>query len=531
MKRETVTKLVLTLILTGMLAFAFNTQQAKCLATPPPTQWTKTYGGPEFDAATSVVQTSDGGYALAGATNSSGAGVLDAWLVKADVAGTMQWNKTYGGPEDDAAFHVIQTGDGGYALAGSSKSYGAGGQDFWLVKTDAAGNTQWNKTYGGTGDDSAASLVQTSDGGYALAGRTHSFGAGATDFWLVKTDAAGNTQWNKTYGGPEDDGGESLVQTSDGGYALAGETYSYGAGNFDFWLVKTDGAGTMQWNKTYGGAGIDVPLHVIQTSDGGYALAGYTGSYGAGGLDSWLVKTDPSGNMQWNRTYGGAGDDLTWSVVQTSEGGYGLAGQTNSYGAGGSDAWLVKADAAGTMQWNQTYGGPKDDAAISLIQTGDGGYAMAGYTSSYGAGSWDMWVIKVGPSPAQVIKARVEFEPETLNLKSKGKWITCFIELPKGYNASDIDVSTIMLNCTVPAASKFKVIWDCRHDKVMGLMVKFNRTQVEQFILNSIKVTGKWTTLKLTVTGSLKDGTQFQGTGGIRVIMPRAHHHPHNCHR
>jgi len=346
----------------------------------------KTYGGTGTDIAYSMVKTSDGGYALAGSTNSFGAGGNDFWLVKTDSLGNMLWNKTYGAAGDDVAYSVVQTSDGGYALAGTSNSWVPGdGYDMWLVKTDGSGNVRWSLTYGGTGLDVAYSVVQTKDGGYALAGYTNSFGAGGFDFWLVKTDSNGNMLWNKTYGGTGTDIAYSMVQTSDGGYALAGYTDSFGAGGADFWLVKTDASGNMLWNKTYGGTGADEAYSVVQTSDGGYALAGITNSFGAGGWDFWLVKTDMNGNMLWNKTYGGTGDDYASSMIQTSDGGYAIAGETISFGG----SWLVKTDANGNMLWNKTYGG----VAYSVVQTSDGGYALAGY-AGYGAGGYDFWLVR-----------------------------------------------------------------------------------------------------------------------------------------
>jgi hypothetical protein len=340
--------------------------------------WDRTYGGAGIDVAEALVQTGDGGYALAGYTNSSGAGYNDAWLVKTDSAGNMMWNQTYGGISDDYAFALVQTNDGGYALAGRTASLGAGHYDFWLVKTDAAGNAQWSRTYGGTVWDDAHALVQTTDGGYALAGTTQSFGAGYTDFWLVKTDELGNMQWNQTYGGTETDVAEALVQTGDGGYALAGNTMSFGAGYADSWLVKTDSSGNMQWNRTYGGAGIDVAEALVQTGDGGYALAGGTiFSFGSNSVDAYLVKTDASGNLVWNKIYGGTDSEYAYALLQTGDGGYALAGYSDDY-AGNYSAYLVKTDASGTMQWNKTYGGTNDNYAYGLVQTGDGGYALAG---------------------------------------------------------------------------------------------------------------------------------------------------------
>jgi hypothetical protein len=360
--------------------------------------WNRTYGGTSQDRAEALVQTSDGGYALAGYTASFGAGSYDYWLVKTDASGTMQWNKTYGGTINEWAYALVQTTDGGYALAGETRSFGASNYNYWLVKTDASGNMQWNQTYGGTSDDRANALVQTTDDGYALAGYTASFGAGLFDFWLVKTDSSGNMQWNKTYGGTNHDYALDLVQTTDDGYALAGYTYSFGAGNLDCWLVRTDANGNIQWNQTYGGTSADYANALVQTSDGGYAIAGFTASFGAGIWDYWLVKTDASGTMQWNKTYGGTNHDYAYALVQTTDDGYALAGTTSSFGAGSSDFWLVKTDASGTMQWNQMYGGTNSDYAKALVQTSDGGYAIAGGILSFGAGDYDYWLVKTDAS-------------------------------------------------------------------------------------------------------------------------------------
>jgi hypothetical protein len=263
------------------------------------------------------------------------------------------FEETYGGTNKDYAQSAIATSDGGYAIAGYTASFGAGGGDFWLVKTDSAGNEQWNRTYGGIGVDVGHSVVQTSDGGYAIAGETYYGYPDSVDFWLVKTDSAGNEQWNQTYGGTTDDFGTSVVQTSDGGYAIAGRTNSYGVGN-DFWLVKTDAAGNSQWNQTYGGTNYEEVHSVVQTSDGGYAIAGHTTSYGAGDYDVWLVKTDASGTVQWTQAYGGTGTDYWGIVVETSDGGYAIAGITWSYGAGNEDFWLVNTGVGSGLAWTDS---------------------------------------------------------------------------------------------------------------------------------------------------------------------------------
>jgi hypothetical protein len=325
------------------------------------------------------------------------------------------WARTYGGPEHDRAFSLIATSDGGYALAGTTESPGAGDLDFWLVKTDSVGNLEWNRTYGGPGDEVARSLVATSDGGYAVAGvwntdtdywLDHYFGG---DIWLVKTDKLGNMQWNKTYGAADFTVARSLIVTSDGGYALAGSTGDLDSGVHDFWLVKTDSVGNAEWNRTYGGADDEEAYSLIATSDGGYALAGFKGIPHRS-ADFWLVKTDSYGNEQWSRTYGGAGEDFAYSLVATSDGGYALAGYWNYYYTLGildmglllhGDCYLVKTDALGNMEWNRTYGGAALDGAYSLLETPDRGFALAGYCD-YSIGfkidgsvrTSDIWLIK-----------------------------------------------------------------------------------------------------------------------------------------
>jgi hypothetical protein len=262
-----------------------------------------------------------------------------------------EWSRTFGGAEDDfadkddEAHSVQQTSDGGYILAGWTESY-AGEFDFWLVKTDSNGNKEWDKTFGGDSNAEAHSVQQTSDGGYILAGLTS---YGADDFWLVKTDSNGNKEWDKTFGGDRDDEAHSVQQTSDGGYILAGCTCSYGGGD-DFWLVKTDSNGNKEWDKTFGEDSYHERAYSVQqTSDGGYILAGWTYS-GAYICDFWLVKTDSNGNKEWDKTSRGDSDkERAWSVQQTSDGGYILAGETDACGADESDVWLSKLEGTGEV--------------------------------------------------------------------------------------------------------------------------------------------------------------------------------------
>jgi hypothetical protein len=361
----------------------------------PSSHFCKAIGGKNNDGGYSLIQTSDGGYAIAGDTKSFGAGNWDVYVVKLDATGNLQWTRTIGGENEDLGHSLIQTSDGGYVIAGHTKSFGAGDWDVYVVKLDATGNLQWTRTIGGENEDLSLSLIQTSDGGYALAGATRSFSAGEDDVYVVKLDANGNLQWTKTIGGPNRDWSSSLIQTSDGGYAIAGYTKSFGVGGADVYVVKLDANGNLQWTKTIGEPADEVGFSLIQTSDGGYAIAGYTSSFGAGSWDVYVVKLDANGNLQWTKTIGGKGWEAGHSLIRTSDGGYAIAGTTTSFGAGGWDVYVVKLDASGNLQWTKTIGGPKEDWGASLIQTSDGGYAIAGHTRSFGVGDWDVYVVKL----------------------------------------------------------------------------------------------------------------------------------------
>lgn len=370
-------------------------------AQPPATLWTKTFGGTNIDVGHAVQQTVDGGYIIAGYTRSYGMmSGRNAWLIKADPLGNEEWNNAFGGDNDEEAYAVQQTTDGGYVIGGYTKSFGMGGNDVLLIKTDSAGNSQWIRTFGGAQDDEGYGLQQTTDGGYIIAGVTSSFGAGSRDLWLIKTDAAGNEEWNRTLGGFGSDGARSVHQTSDGGFIITGWTFSYGPGFLgNAWLVKTSSTGIPEWNQVFGGNDVERGYSVRQSTDGGYILTGYTGSSGAGLYDMLLIKTDDSGNTQWNKTFGGSGRDYGHSVKQTTDGGYIITGYTLSFGAGGDDLWVVKTDSAGNEQWSSTYGGSSSDIGYDVQQTFDGGYIITGHTLSYGAGLHDVFLIRLAAPP------------------------------------------------------------------------------------------------------------------------------------
>jgi hypothetical protein len=309
-------------------------------------------------------------------------GTASAWSSEHQLTTVASFSVTFGGDDCDEGNSVQQTSDGGYIVAGWTKSYGAGGWDVWLIKTDASGNKVWDRTFGGTGDDGGNSVEQTSDGGYIIVGCTGSYGAGASDIWLVKTDASGNEVWDKTFGDSLDDFGFSVRQATDGGYIIAGCADAQTRG----WLIKTDAMGNKTWDLTL--PAMLIGGSVQQTSDGGYVITG------AGSGNAQLVKTDSSGSVVWERSFGGADDDWGNSVRQTFDGGYIITGGTMSSGAGGEDVWLIKTDASGDKVWDRTFGSTGDDAGNSVQQTSDGGYIVTGYSWSYGVGGQDVWLIK-----------------------------------------------------------------------------------------------------------------------------------------
>jgi nicotinamide riboside kinase len=350
------------------------------------TLWSRAYGWGGYSGhGHSVQQTMDGGYIIAGEEWSVSAYDYFHWpdlcLVRTNSAGDTLWSRSYGGEigeEAEMGYSVQQTTDGGYIVAGMTASYGAGLADVYLLKTDSLGDTLWSRTYGGSGHDYGYSVQQTTDGGYIVAGYTGSFGSGAADVYLIKTDSLGNTLWSRAYGGSDDDYGYSVQQTTDGGYIVAGLTHSFGAGGGDVFVVKTHNNGGTLWSRTYGGSYEDRGSSVQQTTDGGYVVAGFTESHGPGDFDVYLIKTDSLGDTLWSRTYGGNDPDYGHSVQQTTDGGYIVAGQTYSFDADSADVFVVKTHENGDVFWSCFFGGSKEDLGSSVRETADGGYVVTG---------------------------------------------------------------------------------------------------------------------------------------------------------
>jgi hypothetical protein len=368
---------------------------------PEPILW-HTIGGEEYDSGNSIQHTSDGGYIIVGSTASYGAGGVnnnvyacdDAWLIKADSKGKEQWNRTFGGTKDDWGRSVQQTSDGGYIILGNTVSYGPAGMfqvnipapNIWLIKTDSEGNEQWNKTYGGTDYEFGESVQQTSEGGFIITGETWSFGAGESDLWLIKTDNTGEEKWNKTFGGKRRESGNSVLQTEDRGYIIVGA----GKG---VWLIKTDPDGNELLNKTFRGSeGIDI----LKTFDGGLIILGHIKAHSTSESDLLLIKTDSNFNEQWTKIFGGDYNDQARSILQTSDGGFIVAGELGYFWNLGNDIWLTKLNRNGSDEWDLTFGYTRFDQCNSVLQVTDNKYIIVGSTWFKNRRAEDLLILKIG---------------------------------------------------------------------------------------------------------------------------------------
>jgi len=372
-----------------------------------PRFWAKTCGGSESDYAYSIQQTSDGGYILAGGTASYGAGSTDMWVMKLHPDGTIAWQKAYGTGVLEEALSVQQTADAGYIVAGQTTVFATGESDIWILKLTCDGTITWQKGYGLARIPEQVSCIrQTVDGGYVVAGCTHNPRSASTDILILKLNSDGSAAWQKSYGGSDDDCAYSIQQTADAGYIVAGGTSSFGAGSDDIWVMNLNSDGTVAWQKTYGGSDWDRAYSIQQTVDAGYIVTGQTSSFGAGNTDIWVLKLNSDGTVAWQKTYGGSDADAAYSIQQTADAGYALTGETWSFGTdplrilrsgttNSGDIWILKLNSDGSVTWQKTYGGNGADSALSIDQTLDTGYIVAGVTSSFGAPSANLWVSKI----------------------------------------------------------------------------------------------------------------------------------------
>lgn len=422
---------------------------ASVIKAQPSLLWQKTYGGSGHEYAHKTIPTSDGGFAFVGYSESTNGDVSgnhggeDLWVAKTDASGAIQWSFLYGGTEDEEGFDLVQTYDGGFMVAGYSDSrdgdvvanHGAYGSDMWILKLTSAGALTWAKCFGGTDDEDATAIVKTQDGNFYVAGSTYSNDGDVSgnhsqyysDFWVIKIDPAGTLLAQKCVGGTEYDEGINLALTSDNGCILAGRTASadgdvtlYHGGN-DMLIAKLTSSFTVEWAKCFGGTETEECNAIVQLTDGSYTALGYsstynngdvTGHHGAQGSDDfWLIHLTSTGSLSWARSIGGTGDDQANGLAATSDGGYMLTGLTNStngdvsgFHAGGffdPDVWVCKVNSTGDVQWQRCCGGSGQDEAFNVFELSNGVFVVTAFTYSpdYDITNWlgdaDGWIFKV----------------------------------------------------------------------------------------------------------------------------------------
>lgn len=361
--------------------------------------WMKAYGSPSYDTATALTTTDDGGFLVVGYSEAAGPDVAEYSVTKLSPYGVTTWQKFFGGQDQDYASAVCQTADGGFLIAGDEGSFDRKtGRNVWVIKLGAAGDVLWERTYGGKDRDEAGDIQPAADGGSIVVGSTLSFGAGGEDAFVLRLGPTGTVIWQKAYGGPSADRARAVRATGDGGFVVAGTTESAGAGRTDVWVLRLESDGGIRWEATYGGPEDEIANAVVRAKDGGLIVAGTTESYGDGFRDAWILRLDAAGSILWQKAYGGTGMDSADSVLETPDGSIVVAGQFSSVGTTSADAWVFKLGPTGNIKWQKAYGGTRGDTAYSLEMLPQGGYVVAGYTSSFGAGGTDALVLRLGAS-------------------------------------------------------------------------------------------------------------------------------------
>ena len=475
--------------------------------------WQKTIGGSAGDFSTAFEATEDGGYIMGGYSTSNASGDktenshggTDIWIIKIDVNGIIQWQKTIGGSGEDSLISIKQTTDGGYIIGAGSDSNisgdktenSRGGFDYWIIKLNSIGNILWQKTYGGAQPDFEVYVVQTSDGGYFAGGYSDSNISGdktdptngQRDFWALKLNSTGNIVWQNSIGGAlVDRAAAASFQTTDGGFLMCGQSNSNAGGDKtensrggnDYWLVKIDPTGVVQWDKTIGGSTADILRDVIQSTDGGFLLGGYSTSNisgdktenARGDFDYWILKLDSSGNIVWQKTIGGVGIDYPRDVKQLSDGNFMIAGWSNSNisfdktqnSNGGYDLWLVKLNASGNIVAQNSIGGSADESGTYIIENEDGNFMMfcssdsniSGDKSENSKGFDDFWIFKTTPAILGIPQNNLDITLTAYPNPTTGSFT---INLGKEFTQTNVVISNL-LGQTI-SIKKFKNTQTC----------------------------------------------------------------------
>lgn len=364
-------------------------------------QWDGNFGGQGTDVAHSAIETPDGGFIVVGSTDSEGSGKLDGYIIKLDARGNMDWSETYGGKKDDE-FYAITEVNGNYAICGYSASKGGGKKDMWLMLVDNEGQKMWEHFYGKTKDEEAYDIITSYDGNVIMAGYTKSKGAGGKDFWILKINPngvgkeQGKVIWARNVGGSGTDFATRLKQSPiDSFIYVIGHTTSFGAGGMDLFFTRLNPErGTARGKKYFGKKNFEHGNDFCFAPDNTFLLIGGTMSESKGYFDGWLLKVEKEYYKEWEKTYGGEKDEEFVSVFADGED-FVLGGFTQSSGEGNYDAWIMKIDKKGNILKEHTFGEEGNDKIHRMIKTKDGGYFMIGESDSRSDGKLDMWLVKI----------------------------------------------------------------------------------------------------------------------------------------
>ena len=363
--------------------------------TPLLVTWQKAFGGAKDDVAKGIAPTIDGGLIIASTTRSFGSGKTDMHIMKLDSKGNKLWAKNFGGERKETASAIIQTADGGYVVVGSTKSFGAGGYDFYIVKIDADGNKIWERVAGGSAKDEATAVTATKDGGLLVLGTTKSYGTGSYNYYAIRLDANGTLVWEQVAGGKEWDIPSGVVEADDGTFLLVGKSESFGENSYDGYVVKLSAEGKFIWEKTFGGKKEDMISAIAKGKDGGFLLVGKTKSYKDKKGDVFIIKLDKDGKKLLVKTYGDKGKDRAYGVTATNDGGYAITGSSRTMSYGRTDFILIMMDKDGNITGSNHYGGKKEEIAYAITELADGGIVMVGDTKTHGSGGMDIYVVRV----------------------------------------------------------------------------------------------------------------------------------------
>ena len=452
------------------------------LHSQPSIQWQTTLGGSLYDEARAVQQTTDGGYFITGHTVSDNGDVVgnhgynDFWAIKMDSFGMVQWKKAYGGSNHEWVNDGQPTSDGGYVLTGFTESNDGevsgnhGDKDMWVVKLDSDGNIEWQKCLGGTNWDEAWDILQTPEGGYILAGISYSTDGdvsgnhGASDYWIVKLSPTADIEWQKCLGGSDYDDAYTITLTNEGGYIIAGESQSTdgdvegNSGGLAAWVVKLNFEGKIEWQRALGGSGLDRANEILQTREGGYVICGQTSSDDGdvvgnhGGYDLWVVKLDEIGGIEWQKALGGTNEDYGQGIHQTNDGGFVAIGFVHSTNGdvtgnhGSTDLWIVKLTEEGGLQWQKAFGGTLQERGYSIKQTSDEGYILAGEAWSNNGdvtgvlGKTDIWIVKLSPESSPT----TEFSSSPLQIFPNPAHHSISLQIPTQESSANVIISDLL---------------------------------------------------------------------------------------